>query len=139
LESTPPAEVQAGLTLVFDTRNQTCAGSVFGKRSASVARSLSCLSAAAGLTAWAANARSVNSYFDSDAAIYKDTDSADLRAQQQRLLLQYDVFAAVYQFTQVSQPLTARLNLPATLHPLRGCCHWQTSGSEGGGGGDRAI
>jgi hypothetical protein len=91
----------------------TCAGSVFGKRSASVARSLSCLSAAAGLTAWASNARSVNSYFDSDAAIYKDTDSAALRAQQQRLLLQYDVFAAVYQFTQVSQPLTTRLNLPA--------------------------
>ena len=60
---------------------------------------------AAGLTAWAANARSVNSYFDSDAAIYKDSDSAALRAQQQRLLMQYDVFAAVYQFTQVSPPL----------------------------------
>ena len=56
---------------------------------------------ATGLTAWAANARSVNSYYESASEPYDNSTVPSLQAQQQLLLMQYDIWASVYQFTQV--------------------------------------
>ena len=69
----------------------------------------------AGLTAWAANARGVNSFFDSDSEPYKNATDASLLAQQQRLIMQYDAMASVYQFTQV---LHARAAPALSLNPV---------------------
>ena len=57
---------------------------------------------ATGLTAWAANARSVNSYYESASEPYDNSTVPSLQAQQQLLLMQYDIWASVYQFTQVT-------------------------------------
>ncbi len=54
------------------------------------------------MTAWAANLESINRYYDSDSEIFKNSSEPALLAQQQRLLVRYDTFAAVYQFTQVN-------------------------------------
>ena len=56
---------------------------------------------ASGLTAWAANVRSVNSFYESDSEPYKNSTVPSLQAQKQLLLMQYDIWASVYQFTQV--------------------------------------
>jgi hypothetical protein len=57
--------------------------------------------AAAGLAAAAAGVKSIDSFYDSDSELFKNATSLSLLAQQQRLVMQYDIFAAVYQFTQV--------------------------------------
>lgn len=57
--------------------------------------------AAAGLAATAANVKSIDSFFDSESEPFKNATSLPLLAQQQRLMMQYDIFATVYQFTQV--------------------------------------
>lgn len=73
----------------------------------------------AGLTAWAANARGVNSFFDSDSEPYKNTTDASLLAQQQRLIMQYDAMAAVYQFTQVPHASVSQ----STAAVIAAFCH----------------
>ena len=68
-----------------------------------------------GLTAWAANARSVNSYYESASEPYQNTSVPSLQAQQQLLLMQYDIWASVYQFTQVTPVCIVLLAASATL------------------------
>ncbi len=49
--------------------------------------------------------RSVNSFYESDSEPYKNSTVPSLQAQQQLLLMQYDIWASVYQFTQVNGSL----------------------------------
>jgi len=74
---------------------------------------------ASGLTAWAANVRSVNSYYESASEPYKNSTVPSLQVQQQRLLMQYDIWASVYQFTQVKAILCCMPLLSLQLRQLR--------------------
>ena len=89
----------------------TCCGCLFGKTKSPVdsTRPYCCAtlveltkSLYAGMTAWAANLECVNRSYDSDSEVFKNSSEPALLAQQQRLLVRYDTFAAVYQFTQVN-------------------------------------